>query len=530
MKHLLIILFSFLITAATSAQYTNVLIDNSHSPEEVSIVINPKNLNQLVAGSNISNCHYSTNGGLNWSWLNLTSTYGVYGDPIVMCDTMGYFYYFHLSNPSSGNWIDRMVCQKSTNAGVSWSNGTYTGLNYPKEEDKPGVVIDRKNNYIYITWTEFDYYGTTNQSDSSRILFSKSTDGGLTWSTPVRIDKLGGDCYDSDNTAEGAVPATGPNGELYVAWAGPKVRNSQYGIFLNKSTDKGVTWLANPIYVCDQPGGWDYNVAGIYRCNGLPATCCDASNGPYSGNIYINWTDSAGVNDHDVKFIKSTNGGTNWSSVKRVNNDAAGKEQFFSWMTVDQYNGHIYIVFYDRRNYSDNNTDVYIARSTDGGETFSNFVVSSSSFIPGQGTFFGDYNGITAYAGVVRPIWTRLVGGSLSIWTAIVNFTTGINNSGIEVPYEYKLSQNYPNPFNPSTTISYEIKQNSFVSLKVYDILGKEIAVIENSFKTAGRYEINFLASEYNLSSGIYYYKITARASGSPADDFSDTKMMVLTK
>ena len=328
---------------------------------------------------------------------------------------------------------------------------------------------------------------------------------------------------DADNTVEGAVPAVGPAGQLYVAWAGPKVRNSQFGIFFNKSTNAGQTWLSDPIYVCDQPGGWDYGVAGIYRCNGLPATCCDAGNSPYSGNIYINWTDSAGVNDHDVKFVKSTNGGVNWSSVKRVNNDAAGKEQFFSWMSVDQSNGHIYIVFYDRRNYTDNNTDVYLARSTDGGETFTNFVVSSSPFLPQASTFFGDYNGITASAGKVRPIWTRLVGGTLSIWTAIVDFTTDINNPVNNIPSEYALNQNYPNPFNPSTEIHYDLKNNGFVTLKIFDILGKEIATIVDGYKTAGSYDVTFLANEFNLSSGVYFYKLTA-------ENFEDTKSMLLVK
>ena len=525
MKYSVALIFLTLIISSLSfGQYTNVIIDNSHTPEEVSICINPKNLNQLVAGANITNCYYSTNGGLNWTWLNMTSTYGVWGDPIIMVDTVGAFYFFHLSNPSSGGgWIDRMVCQKSTNAGISWNNGSYAGLNLPKQEDKPGIVIDRRNNYIYLTWTEFDSYGVSNPLDSSRILFSKSTDGGTSWSATTRIDKFGGDCVDADNTVEGAVPAVGPAGQLYVAWAGPKVRNSQFGIFFNKSTNAGQTWLSDPIYVCDQPGGWDYGVAGIYRCNGLPATCCDAGNSPYSGNIYINWTDSAGVNDHDVKFVKSTNGGVNWSSVKRVNNDAAGKEQFFSWMSVDQSNGHIYIVFYDRRNYTDNNTDVYLARSTDGGETFTNFVVSSSPFLPQASTFFGDYNGITASAGKVRPIWTRLVGGTLSIWTAIVDFTTDINNPVNNIPSEYALNQNYPNPFNPSTEIHYDLKNNGFVTLKIFDILGKEIATIVDGYKTAGSYDVTFLANEFNLSSGVYFYKLTA-------ENFEDTKSMLLVK
>jgi hypothetical protein len=498
----LFIFFTFLYYSFSFAQYTNIMIGNQNSPNEVSICINPKNTNQLVAGANISNCYYSTNGGLNWTWRNLTSTYGVWGDPIIMVDTAGSFYFFHLSNPQSGSWIDRIVCQKSTDGGVTWNNGSYAGLNPPKKQDKEGVVIDRANNVIYMTWTEFDsYISNPPLTDSSRILFSKSTDAGISWTPVVRIDKLGGDCIDEDNTVEGAVPAVGPNGYVYVAWAGPKIRNSQFGIFFNKSTNGGQTWLADPIYIANQPGGWDYGINGIYRCNGLPQTVCDVSNGPYRGTIYINWTDSAGNNDHDVRLIKSTNGGLNWSTVKRVNNDPAGKEQFFTWMTVDQATGYLYFVFYDRRNYSDNlTTDVYMARSTDGGETFTNFVVSSTPMVPNGSTFFGDYNGISAYAGKVRPIWTRLVGGQLSIWTAIVDFPI----PGGSVINITALIEGYYNGVTMNTCDTVKAYLRNITT--PYALVDSAFAIIDS---------VNFTGSFrfMNANNGTYYLVLKHRNS-----------------
>jgi len=94
------------------------------------------------------------NGGLTWTAQTLTSTYGVYGEPHSDGKIQWLFLLFFIyQNPTSGNWIDRMVCQKSTNAGLTWSNGSYAGLNYPiKEQDKEGVVIDRRRitGFLYL--------------------------------------------------------------------------------------------------------------------------------------------------------------------------------------------------------------------------------------------------------------------------------------------------------------------------------------------------------------------------------------------
>jgi len=387
---------------------------------EPSICINPKNTNQVVAGSVLNDFYYSSNGGSTWTHGTLSCPWGVWGDPVVVVDTSGHFYYFHLAYPPSpGWWIDRIICQKSTNAGQTWSSGTYMGKNtYPHAQDKHWAVVDRQNNNIYVTWTEFDSYGSSNTLDSTFILFAKSTDNGATWTDPPkRINKVAGDCHDDDNTVEGAVPCVGPNGQIYVSWAGP------LGIVFNRSLDQGNTWVNNNIFVSSMPGGWNYQISGIDRSNGLPVTCCDLSNGPYHGTIYINWTDQRnGVNDTDVWIVKSTDGGNTWTVPKRVNNDPAGKQQFFTWMAVDPVTGFIYIVFYDRRNYSDNQTDVYMAISTNGGETFENMRISSAPFTPNAGVFFGDYTNISAYNNIVRPIWTALSGYSTkTIYTALID-------------------------------------------------------------------------------------------------------------
>jgi hypothetical protein len=502
------------------AQLINVMISNTNDPEEISICINPKNTNEIVAGANLNNVYHSADGGSTWTSSILTEPVtGVWGDPIVFTDTSGAFYYSHLSYPASGSWIDRIVFQKSTDGGVTWQPGTYTGLNGTKAQDKEGIVVNPLTNEIYVTWTQFDVYGTSNPADSSVILFSKSQDAGASWSAPVRISMDAGDCVDSDSTMEGAIPMVGPAGELYVVWMSPA------GLMFNKSVDDGLTWLPHETLITTIPGGWDYNVSGLQRCNGLPQAICDLSPGPGQGTIYVNWTDQRnGTNDTDVWLIKSTDGGTTWSSPIRVNDDLPGSQQFLTWMDIDKTNGNIYCVFYDRRNYPVNSqkTDVYLARSLDGGNTFTNFKINQNFFTPSPLEFFGDYISISVHNNVVRPAWMQYASGVLSVWTALVD---GITLSVDETPlnaYSPVLEQNIPNPFSENTWIKFNLRTAGEVNLFVYDVLGNKVASLyENEKFNEGNYDYIFNAASYHLSPGIYYYSLMCDGK------ISTKKMMV---
>ncbi|MBK8982102.1 MAG: T9SS type A sorting domain-containing protein [Ignavibacteria bacterium] len=94
-------------------------------------------------------------------------------------------------------------------------------------------------------------------------------------------------------------------------------------------------------------------------------------------------------------------------------------------------------------------------------------------------------------------------------------------NSFAAIPERYSLSQNYPNPFNPTTKINFSIPKQGIVTLKVYDVLGKEVMTLVNEQKPAGNYSINFNAA--NLSSGAYFYRIEA-------GEFRDIKRMIILK
>lgn len=510
MKVLILIIHLFFISTIFG-QFQNILISTINNPNEPSIYMDPNNTDRLVAGSNINNFYYSDDGGLTWDHDYLSSaSYGVWGDPVLLIDNVGDIYFFHLSNPASGNWIDRIVCQKSTDNGVNWNDGTFMGLNGTKAQDKEWAVIDRNNENIYVSWTEFDQYGSASSIHKSRILFSKSTDLGMSWSSPIQLNLIEGDCIDDDDTTEGAVPAVGPNGEIYVAWSGPA------GIRFNRSTDYGDTWLSEPIFIDDQPTGWAYDVPGIYRANGLPITVCDISGGPHNGTIYVNWSDQRnGSDDTDIWLKKSTDGGDTWSDLIRVNDDEAGNQQFFCWMDIDQTTGYIYIVFYDRRNLSGNLTDVYLARSTDGGETYSNHKISEMPFLPNAGVFFGDYTNITAHNGVIRPIWEHLNGTQENIYTAIIHEDDFIGVQEVDLSANISL---YPNPAVNETYISFKLHKAQHIHIDLYDTNNKHIAnILDNEILDYGKHSIRVNMEKYNLQAGLYYYVIRA-------DDYVTTK------
>jgi ligand-binding sensor domain-containing protein len=146
-----------------------------------------------------------------------------------------------------------------------------------------------------------------------------------------------------------------------------------------------------------------------------------------------------------------------------------------------------------------------VFRSTNNGEDWSLY----NSGLP-------EWNGVNALA---QDIDGRMIAGTEIegvSWTT--SSTTAIQEVNNIVKY-FALSQNYPNPFNPITIISYQIPQAGFISLKVYDILGREVVTLVNEEKPAGNYELEFDGK--GLPSGIYFYRLSA-------EDWIDTRKMVL--
>ena len=152
-----------------------------------------------------------------------------------------------------------------------------------------------------------------------------------------------------------------------------------------------------------------------------------------------------------------------------------------------------------------------------------------STFVQSVGAFTPTLASQWATKIFAVPVGTNMVrfvaksgfGNNLYIDDVTSGTATGVGNPISLSPDTYNLSQNYPNPFNPSTKISFNIPENGLVSLKVYDMTGKEVADLVNSNMSKGSYSVDFNASK--LSSGIYFYTIKA-------GNFSDTKKMMLVK
>ena len=241
--------------------------------------------------------------GVNTSWVFLTNDpfmnswtpvvvnppQGFYGDPVFKISNQGVVYLAHLAKNKSGVWpkfFDRIVFERSEDSGKTFTS-TDVGFHEGKMQDKPWFSMDEwqgSKGYgnVYLSWTEFDDYGSKESKDSSRIWFVRSVDGGRNFETPVVISDVSGDAQDDDGTAEGANVAISPDGVLHAVWS----RNDT--IWYDCSRDRGKTWGKDQ-FVARQIGGWNHSgVRSTMRVNGMPVIQSDAF-----GNIYVAYSGDA---------------------------------------------------------------------------------------------------------------------------------------------------------------------------------------------------------------------------------------------
>ncbi len=194
----------------------------------------------------------------------------------------------------------------------------------------------------------------------------------------------------------------------------------------------------------------------------------------------------------------------------------------FSYPVLTKRTGYYtpFFVVYDSDSLSQTNREIIFKTANWGGQYYDSTINLSNSAGDDYKPFISFYRTDTLYLAI---FWTHNENGKQDIWMAktIYNPDFGAVTDPSGSVNGFSLGQNYPNPFNPSTTISYSIPQRSYVTLKVYDMLGKEVSVLVNEEKNAGSYRIKFNGS--TLSSGIYFYKLQA-------GNFTQTKKLILLK
>ncbi len=466
----------------------------------------------------------------------------------------------------------------TTNAGNSWQGSdTCSGEPFIFHGGDPGITIDKNGTFIITrlgrspfaglfshfsadngqTWsfqyaistddleratittdaiTTSSFYGRTyaawvKLTTPFSLAFAFTDDGAQSWSTPQQINN-------PTNRSAGGDITTGPNGEVYVCWAGLTDVSPFREIFIGfaSSSNGGANWnVTENAFGVNGITGLLTNKGNI-RVNGLPSIAVDTTNGLRQGWIYIVTGQknlAPAGSDPDIILNRSTDGGQTWSSAIRVNQDAVnnGKTQYFPTVHIDKF-GAVNVIFYDDRNTSNDSAGVFLARSTDGGDSWSEFEISDHNYKPvpigglGQG-YQGDNIDITSTSSKLWPVWMDNSTGTYQIWTTPIDFST-VDVEDVNVkPLSFELEQNYPNPFNPSTMIGFQISEPGYVSLKVFDILGNEIAVLVNEDKLIGYYNVEFNTSNLiinnNLISSIYFYRLMV-------NEVSETKAMILMK
>jgi hypothetical protein len=236
------------------------------------------------------------------------------GDPGIAVNRSGTFYasYILFDAARPAGLRNTAGVSKSVDGGFTWSSpvglpvfGTANGF-----LDKPFIAADStggaNDGHVYVTFTNF-----SPGSAGLPIMFSRSIDGGSTFSAPIQLSVL-------NTVNQGSEPVVGPKGEIYVAWfqfSGP--RGS--GIVEAKSTDGGLTFAA-PVFVAPAMaiGFNSGSLLGNFRVNSFPRIDVDQS----TGNVYITYASGPGNGDAgDVFFVRSTNGGATWSAPIRVNDE-----------------------------------------------------------------------------------------------------------------------------------------------------------------------------------------------------------------
>ncbi len=373
----------------------------------------------------------SFDGGETWSGNYHGAGTNNQGDPAACINLSGRYFvgYINSGNGQSVSYSD--------NHGSTWTVSLVDGSSY--FHDKNHLWVDNVSSSPYVG-NLYDGWMT----GSNQIAVSRSITNGTSWEPSQIISSN----IVSNGQKQGVNFKTGPNGEVYAVfsvyanWPG-----NETSIGFSKSLDGGVTWSPAVKIIDNIEGIRNSGVPENQRVNSFPWMACDLSNGPYRGNLYVTWTNHGvpGVNtgnDIDCYLIKSSDGGTTWSAPIRINQDPTGqgKTHYFPCVSCDQANGNVSVVFYDNRNVNSNQAETFLAWSTDGCNTFTDMQVSDVSWTPSPVPlmatgYMGDYLGITSYNGLVYPTWTDNRLGYVMTWVSPITLIVPEGFVGVTTDY-----------------------------------------------------------------------------------------------
>ena len=363
-----------------------------------------------------------------------------------------------VSKPTDGIASTPVAIRQLVTSGIAVSKSTDGGKTFGNPvsiiesqgskifHDKPWITVDQTNGphkgNVYVVWS-YDYGNDCGQGNPcvQELAFSRSTDGGKTFSSPAFIEGSAPFCANPlpdrpphstrCDAAIGAIPVVEPDGTIAVGYAVAfetildTARFIPTMLLVTTSSDAGTTWTA-PVLIARVHDVFGRFPPERYRNETLPAFACD----PKTGQLYLTWSDKRS-GDADILFSTSSDHGESWSLPLRVNDDPLknGANQFQPQMAVAP-DGVVSISFFDTRlDPRHRLIDVYLAQSVDQGTSFlKNVRVTTQSWDPavdapidGFGNqFIGDYQGLAADNFFVHPFWNDTRTGAQEIFTAAV--------------------------------------------------------------------------------------------------------------
>lgn len=383
----------------------------NQNQSETWIVVNPMNPNNIVASANDERYNYpgvgykmgaywSTNGGKTWtvsttpSNMNLWIQYPSGGsmtnfDPSLAFNTQGWVYYcFGFCQVLGTQGIDEadngvFVC-RSKDGGITWEPAVPIAMSTEGHTAQPFhdrylMACDVNPNSPY---KDNLYVAWKRFKKQDGIVFSRSTDGGDTWMAAINVPGGSGQ-------TQSPMPAIGPNGEVFLAW---QSKNNTYtDAIVSKSTDGGLNfWHAAKVVQTVTPVGTINSQSGRYvladkqnmRCTSYPAIAVDCSvpPGTQDYNVYVV---QAGVIDKTpgLYLAKSTDGGNTWQNKIRIDNNSLNNDIFFPAISVDPKTGLVAIMYYSSQNDPNNKgVDAYLAVSFDKGNSFNIFRITPETW------------------------------------------------------------------------------------------------------------------------------------------------------